>query len=142
MVELPTEGQGKIWGTWIPTKPDLSAGVSLITKDLQGTMFVYDGAGKLISAIRPQMSIPVNGVDLTVIDLIGSTGLQIKSDPGVPIVYLGFGLLMIGVMMSYVSFSQVWALEEGNRLFLGGKTNRAQVAFEREILSLIESSQD
>ncbi len=139
MVELPTEGNGKIWGTFIPTKPDLSEGASLITKDLQGTMFVYDMEGKLVGAIRPGMSAPVNGVNLTVIDLIGSTGLQIKSDPGVPIVYLGFGLLMIGVIMSYISFSQVWALQEGDRLFLGGKTNRAQVAFEREIMSLIES---
>ena len=139
MVELPTEGQGKIWGTWIPTNPDLSQGVSLIAKDLQGTMFLYDMQGKLISAIRPGASLPVNGVNLKIIDLIGSTGLQIKSDPGVPIVYLGFGLLMIGVMMSYVSFSQVWALQAEDRLFFGGKTNRAQVAFEKEIVSVMSS---
>lgn len=137
MVELPTNGQGKIWGTWIPTKPDLSEGVSLIAKDLQGTMFLYNMEGKLIGATRPQTSISLNGVNLTIVDLIGSTGLQIKADPGVPIVYLGFGLLMIGVIMSYISFSQIWALQEGDRLFLGGKTNRAQVSFEREIINLI-----
>lgn len=138
MVALPTEGKGKIWGTFIPTKSDLSEGVSLIAKDLQGTMFIYSMEGNLISAIRPQISIPVNGVNLTVVELVGATGLQIKSDPGVPFVYLGFGLLMVGVIMSYVSFSQVWALQEGDRLFIGGKTNRAQVAFEREMITLIE----
>lgn len=138
MAQLNTQGNAKIWGTWIPTKPDLSEGISLLAKDLQGTMIVYDSDGNLYGAVREGMSLPVNGVNLKVLQLLGSTGLQIKADPGVPIVYLGFGLLMLGVVMSYVSHSQIWALEVGERFYLGGKTNRAQVAFEREILEVIE----
>jgi cytochrome c biogenesis protein len=80
----------------------------------------------------------VNGISLKLVDLVGSTGLQIKADPGIPIVYTGFALLMAGVVMSYVSYSQVWALQDGDRFYLGGKTNRAQVAFERELLEIIE----
>ncbi|MGY6529235.1 MAG: cytochrome c biogenesis protein [Cyanobacterium sp.] len=139
MAELNTEGKGRIWGTWIPTSPDMSSGVSLITKDLQGTMFIYDMSGQLVGATRPGMPVEVNGINLKVLDLIGSTGLQIKADPGVPIVYLGFALLMIGVVMSYVSFSQVWVLEKDDSTFIGGKTNRAQVTFEREIFTIIDS---
>lgn len=138
MAELPLENQGKIWGTWIPTKPDMSEGVSLVTKDLQGTMFLYNMNGQLIKALRPNMVTEVNGVNLTVLKLVGATGLQIKSDPGVPLVYFGFLLLMIGVVMSYVSFSQIWALQECDRYYIGGKTNRAQVAFEKEILTILE----
>ncbi len=138
MAEIPTKGNGRIWGTWIPTKPDMSEGVSLITKDLQGTMFIYDMKGELVSATRPGMPVQVNGINLKILDLIGSTGLQIKADPGVPVVYLGFALLMVGVVMSYVSFSQVWVLQSEDSTFLGGKTNRAQVAFEREIFTLME----
>lgn len=138
MVELNSENQGRIWGTWIPLKPDLSEGVSLITKDLQGTMFIYDMQGKLVQAIRTNTPLEVNGVNLKVVDLIGSTGLQIKSDPGVPIVYFGFALLMVGVVMSYISFSELWALQIDNRFFFGGKTNRAQLAFEKEFLQIIE----
>jgi cytochrome c biogenesis protein len=129
---------GKLWGTWVPTKPDMSAGVSLLAKDLQGTMLVYDVTGKLVSAVRVGQSIEVNGVTLKIIDLLGSTGLQIKADPGVPLVYAGFGLLMLGVMMSYVSHSQIWALERGDNFYIGGRTNRAQVSFERELLEIIE----
>jgi cytochrome c biogenesis protein len=71
-------------------------------------------------------------------DVIGSTGLQIKSDPGIPIVYTGFGLLMLGVIMSYVSHSQIWALQKGDRFYVGGRTNRAQVAFEREVIAILD----
>jgi cytochrome c biogenesis protein len=70
---------------------------------------------------------------------VGSTGLQIKSDPGIPLVYTGFGLLMMGVVMSYVSHSQIWALQAGSSLYIGGKTNRAQVGFESELLQILES---
>lgn len=139
MAPLDTKGNGQIWGTWIPTKPDLSEGVSLLARDLQGTTIVYDAKGNLANAVREGMSVPINGVNLKVLQLVGSTGLQIKADPGVPIVYLGFGLLMVGVMMSYLSHSQIWALQSGDRFYLGGKTNRAQVSFEREIIETIES---
>jgi cytochrome c biogenesis protein len=138
MVELKSENQGRIWGTWIPLKPDLSEGVSLIVKDLQGTMFIYDMQGKLIQATRVDMPFEVNGIKVNISELVGSTGLQIKSDPGVPIVYFGFALLMIGVVMSYISFSELWALQQDDRFFFGGKTNRAQVAFEKEFLQIIE----
>jgi cytochrome c biogenesis protein len=138
MASLDTKGNGQIWGTWIPTKTDFSEGVSLLARDLQGTMIVYDAKGDLTSAVREGMTVPINGVNLKIVELVGSTGLQIKADPGVPIVYLGFGLLMIGVVMSYFSHSQIWALQAGDRFYIGGKTNRAQVSFEREIIDTIE----
>ena len=141
MASLDTGGKGRIWGTWIPTKPDLSEGVSLLSRDLQGTMLVYDNNGQLASSVRSGMAVEVNGIKLTVGDLIGSTGLQIKADPGIPLVYTGFGLLMLSVMMSYVSHSQVWALQTEGRLYVGGRTNRAQVAFEREMIEILDQTQ-
>ena len=138
MAQLDTKGKGRLWGTWIPTKPDLSEGVSLLAKDLQGMVLIYDAQGKLINTVRAGMSIPVNGVNLQILDVMGSTGLQIKFDPGIPIVYTGFALLMLGVVMSYFSHSQIWALQTGKTLYIGGKTNRAQVAFEQEVLGILD----
>jgi cytochrome c biogenesis protein len=142
MAQLDTGGNGRIWGTWVPIKPDLSEGVSLLATDLQGTLLVYDPKGQLTSTVRAGMSTEINGVTLFVDDIIGSTGLQIKSDPGIPIVYLGFGLLMVSVLMSYVSHSQIWALKIGDKVYLGGKTNRAKVTFEREVLEILDSWND
>jgi cytochrome c biogenesis protein len=139
VAKLDTLGAGNIWGTWIPTKPDLSAGVSMLIKDLQGTALIYNQQGNLTSAIRIGQSIDIDGINIKLIDIIGSTGLQIKADPGVPIVYTGFALLMIGVVMSYFSHSQIWALEQDRSFYFGAKTNRAQVSFEREMLGVIDA---
>ena len=138
MAPLKVEG-GRLWGTWVPTKPDMSEGVSLVAQDLQGTLLVYDMSGQLVSTVHEGSSVQANGITLHVDELIGSTGLQIKADPGIPIVYLGFGLLMVGVVMSYISHSQVWALEADGVLYVGGRTNRAQVAFERELLGVLDN---
>lgn len=137
MAKLNAVGS-RVWGTWIPIKPDLSDGVSLIARDLQGLLLIYDTDGKLISTVRKGMSVRVKGVTLAIADIIGSTGLQIKADPGIPIVYLGFGLLMISTMMSYVSHSQIWALQKDGKFYIGGNTNRAQVTFEREFLEMLD----
>ncbi|HSM84174.1 MAG TPA: cytochrome c biogenesis protein [Nodosilinea sp.] len=138
MQQLENDGP-RFWGTWLPTRPDMSEGVTLLASDLQGSVLIYDNAGQLISTVRRGMVAEVNGVRLSLVDVVGSTGLQIKADPGIPLVYSGFGLLMLGVIMSYVSHSQVWALAQGDRVYVGGRTNRAQVAFERELLALLET---
>jgi len=138
MAQLPVDGE-RIWGTWIPTRPDMSDGVAVVAKDLQGTVVVYDTQGNLVGTLREGMTLAVNDVNLTLDNMVGSTGLQIKSDPGIPLVYLGFGLLMVGVMMSYFSHSQIWVLQKGDRLYIGGRTNRAQVTFEREFIGLVDT---
>ncbi|MEY2985331.1 MAG: Cytochrome c-type biosis protein Ccs1/ResB [Cyanobacteriota bacterium] len=145
MAPLPTQNGGQLWGAFVPTKTDMSEGVALLVKDLQGTMIVYDQQGELANAVREGSTLEINGVTLNILELVGSTGLQIKADPGIPFVYTGFGLLMVGVIMSYVSHSQVWALvdhaDDGPpQLYVGGRTNRAQVTFERELLGVIERS--
>ena len=130
---------GRLWGTFIPIKPDGSDGVSLIVKDMQGLVLIYGMDGKLISTVRKGTSIDIKGVSLSIVDVIGSTGLQIKADPGIPIVYLGFAAMMISVLMSYVSHSQIWGLYQDGKLYLGGTTNRAQVTFEREFIGILDS---
>lgn len=136
MAQLDTEGKGRLWGTWLPTKPDLSEGISLIARDLQGTVLIYSPKGEFLTSLRTGMSTEMNGVTLTLVELVGSTGLQIKADPGIPLFYAGFALLMAGVIMSYVSHSQVWGLQEKDLLYVGGRTNRAQLAFEQELVAI------
>ncbi|MFN3361805.1 MAG: cytochrome c biogenesis protein [Pseudanabaenaceae cyanobacterium] len=143
ILELPlspleaASGGQKVWGTWLPTKPDLSEGISVIVPDLQGTVLIFAPQGELLHTTRVGETVEVNGIKLKLVEVVGATGLQIKADPGVPIVYTGFALLMVGVVMSYISYSQVWGLCQGDILYVGGKTNRAHVAFHQELNSIL-----
>lgn len=71
------------------------------------------------------------------------TGLQYKCDPGLPITYVAFGIIMLGVVLAAFPHRQVWAYaqtyetEDGNknegkcRLFFGGTSKKAKTAFGR-----------
>jgi cytochrome c biogenesis protein len=69
---------------------------------------------------------------------LSSTGLQIKGDPGIPFIYTGFGFLMISTLLSYITYSQIWILQESEKIFVGGNTTRAKFDFELEFLKLIK----
>ena len=74
---------------------------------------------------------------LTLVEIISSTGLQIKTDPGISIIYLGFLFLMISTLTSYLTYSQVWIIQKNQKLFIGGTTNRAVFDFELEFLKFL-----
>ena len=101
----------------------------------------YDSSGAFAGVRRPGSGKPltVEGVDIVVDDIVGSSGVELKADPGVPIVYAGFAGLMVSTLVSYLSHSQVWAWQEkggkggGGRLHVAGRTNRAALGFEQEL---------
>ena len=45
--------------------------------------------------------------------------------------------LMITSLVSYLSHSQVWALQKDAKLHVGGRTNRATVMFEEELRDIL-----
>jgi cytochrome c biogenesis protein len=79
----------------------------------------------------------INGHELKIIDVITSTGLQVKADPGLLFVYLGFLFLIFSVLLSYVSHSQIWAIKRSNTLYLSGQTNRATYFFEQDFIKML-----
>lgn len=146
------EGQpgvsGQAWATYIPaerapadgSKP---RGASIFARDFQ-TVVIYDTQGKFVGVRRPGSGLPiqVEGMSLVIDDLVGSTGLELKVDPGVPYVYAGFAGLMITTLVSYLSHSQIWALQEEGLLHIGGRTNRATLAFAGELSNVLDQVPD
>ncbi|GFR47507.1 hypothetical protein Agub_g9236 [Astrephomene gubernaculifera] len=135
---------GRLWATFLPlgkAAPDGSAprGISILARDPQSVVF-YDASGQFVGVRRPGSGKPitVEGLQLVVEDVVGATGLEIKSDPGVPVVYAGFGGLMVTTLVSYLSHSQVWALQQGSNLFVSGRTNRAKLEFETELDAILD----
>mmetsp|Transcript_7898 Transcript_7898/g.16927 ORF Transcript_7898/g.16927 Transcript_7898/m.16927 type:complete len:578 (-) Transcript_7898:1713-3446(-) len=135
---------GRLWASFLPLADppaDGSAprGVSILARDLQSVVF-YDSKGQFVGVRRPGSGKPieVEGVQVVVDDVVGSTGLELKADPGVPLVYAGFGGLMITTLISYLSHSQVWAVQEGQYVYVAGRSNRAVIWFERELDAVLE----
>ena len=74
--------------------------------------------------------------------ILPSTGLQIKSDPGIPLVYIGFFFLIFSVLLSYTSYFQIWVVKKQNKVYVYGDTNRAIYFFEKTILEIINNLQN
>ena len=103
-------------------------------------MVIYDSEGKFIGVRRPGSGKPLNveGVDVVVERIVAASGMEMKVDPGVPLVYAGYGGMCITTVLSYLSHSQVWAAEVGGDLVVGGRSNRAKIGFEQELDDIVE----
>ena len=127
----------KIWLSWIPTDSTLNNGVTLLINNLQGYCSVYNKFGEFVGNVELNESMNLNSV-LTLVDIISSTGLQIKSDPGIPIIYAGFAFLMISTLISYITYSQIWIVKDQTEVYIGGNTTRATFDFELEFSKIIK----
>jgi cytochrome c biogenesis protein len=45
---------------------------------------------------------------------------------------------MVTTILSYLTHSQVWAVQDGPTLHVGGKTNRATVFFQNELSDMLD----
>ncbi len=129
--------QNKVWLTWISITPSLNEGIIALIDNLEGYCSVYNETGVFLGNLELNETATFLK-PFTFLEIISSTGLQIKSDPGIPIIYLGFFFLMLSTLISYLTYSQIWIVQENQKLFIGGTTNRAQFDFELEFLKLIQ----
>ncbi|MDP3048334.1 MAG: cytochrome c biogenesis protein ResB [Thermodesulfovibrionales bacterium] len=73
------------------------------------------------------------------------TGLQVKKDPGVWVVYLGFIVMSIGLYIAFfMNHKKIWLrlIEEKNstRVIVAMTANKNREAFERKIITLMSKS--
>ncbi|MFM7361302.1 MAG: cytochrome c biogenesis protein ResB [Cyanobium sp.] len=134
----------QVWGLVLPTRPDGSELVLLSLSSEQGPIEVFgaDGAslGRLLPGGEP---LEVKGLPIRVHAVLPASGILLKRDPGVPLVYSGFAIALLGGGMSLVATRQLWAISEtgnegGGRLHVAGLCNRNLTAFARELPALLE----
>lgn len=106
-------------------------------QDLTGKLSLYDSEKNLIAEVEVGKEFVLNGHNLRLTSIIPSTGLQVKSDPGTLFVYIGFLMLMFSTLLSYVSYSQIWAFKDTNNLYVAGQTNRAIYYFEKHFTEIL-----
>ena len=131
------KNQSKLWLTWVSNNSSLNEGIVTIIDNLEGYCSVYNENGQFLGNIELNERVNFK-IPLTFLEIISSTGLQIKTDPGIPTIYLGFLLLMISTLISYITYSQVWIIQKNQQIFIGGNTNRAVFEFELEFFEFIK----
>ena len=127
----------KIWFSWISFNLELSDGYTILLNNLQGYASIYDKFGSFSGNLELN-EFTNSQPTIKLIDIISSTGLQIKNDPGIPVIYSGFGFLMVSTLISYITYSQIWIIQSQRKrkLLIGGNTTRAKFEFELEFFKL------
>lgn len=129
--------RSKVWLTWIPFDSELKTGITVLVDNLEGYASIYNDTGTFLGNLELNETFNSN-FPITLTDIISSTGLQIKSNPGIPLIYAGFFLLMVSTLISYITYSQIWIIQYNRQVFVGGTTNRATFDFELEFFELIK----
>ena len=129
---FPLPNSSKSWITWIQIK---QTNLTLVFDQLQNNFSVYDTSGNFLSLSNLGDSFS----SFSVIDILPSTGLQIKYDPSITVIYFGFGLLMITACLSYLPYTQIWILNQSSNSWIGGSTNRGKMKLEIEFENFIRS---
>ena len=131
------DNKNKIWLSWISTNQSLIQGVIILMDNLEGYCSVYSETGKLLGNIELQEIGNFKNSPF-LIEILAATGLQIKNDPGIPIIYSGFFFLMVSTLLSYITYSQIWMILKKKKLLISGTTNRAIFDFELEFLKILQ----
>ncbi len=110
-----------------------------------------DWAGpKLLTEIPLNQETHLGSVSIQYEGSIPQTGLQYKCDPGLPVVYVAFALIIAGISLAAIPHRQVWAKfnqqstsSENDSLIItiGGTTKKGKQSFAKQIASLAEHLQ-
>lgn len=111
--------------------------ISIVVPTLLNNLFIYDKQGQFILSANYGEWVILYGTPILFKDLMVSTGLQIKVDPGLYISYFGFAILIFSIIASYLSYSQIWASQNTLiQITFSGETNRALLSFEDELFNI------
>ena len=131
---IPELGE-QVWGSIIPIQKDGQDQILLTVKSELGPVTIYDSDGKIIANLSINKEAEVKNNIIKIINIIPSSGLLLKRDPGVPLVYSSFAIILIGGSLSIISTKKIWVLHEKEKslIYIGGLSNRNLSGLSKEL---------
>ncbi len=135
---IPELGE-QVWGTILPTKKNGENPILLTVENELGPLTIYDSDGTRLKTLSINKETEVKGTQIKLINIIPSSGLILKRDPGVPIVYTSFAIILIGGSLSIISTKKIWILyeKETSLIYIGGLSNRNLSGLSKELPEFI-----
>ncbi len=143
-LQIPTKAIPELgeqaWGTVIPTKKSGEDPILLTVNSELGPVIIYDSDGtKLISLNVNDPAKEVKESFIKIINIIPTSGLLLKRDPGIPLVYSSFAIILIGGLLSIISTKKLWVIyeEKDSLIYIGGLSNRNLTGLAKEFPNFI-----
>lgn len=137
---FPLSDKTKTWITWVTISSSTNKNLvyTLVFDQLEQTFLVYDESGNFLDqkGVGDFLS-----PTFQVIESLPSTGLLLKYDPSIPLLYAGFGFLMITTLISYLPYTQIWIVTQSTYCWFGAVTNRGKIQLEIEFEQLLRSGE-
>lgn len=136
-----SKGGNRFWFGSLNLGNTSSTNLTVVVNDLNGKVYLYNSSGILIqeTTIGNPFIVDKN-LKIQILDFITSTGLQVKSDPGIAIVYFSFLLLLVSIYVSFFTYSQIWLAESPQNIKTGGNSNRSVLFFQQDFRKIIRRS--
>ena len=107
---------------------------------------VLDEKGKLSEkmvylqgSILTQKSDPTYGIEIKMPDLIDISGINVRMDKAVPLIYFGSFIFMIGVAMGFFwQHRRIWVQIQDGTIIMAAHTNKNWFGLRREVDGLVE----
>lgn len=102
-------------------------------------VIAIDDSMQPAAALVRKTPVELGGVTAEYVEPVLATGLQVKSDPGIPFIYLGFVIMAAALCLAFFSWRQVGFYQRDGVWILAGKANRGQFLLDQELESVAES---
>lgn len=140
-VKKVSKGGNRFWFGSLNLGNTSSTNLTVVLNDLSGKVYIYNSSGILIQeSIIGNSFVLEKNLKIEILDFITSTGLQIKSDPGIGIVYFSFFLLLVSIYVSFFTYSQIWLVESSQNTKTGGNSNRSVLFFQEDFRKIARRS--
>ncbi|CAM4277562.1 cytochrome c biogenesis protein ResB [Paenibacillus phoenicis] len=122
-----------------PDLPEEGAQYIYFPKQVDKERFQQDAINEQLGGVQSKLRLDVLGMED--VDFIeASSYLNIRVDRAMPFVWLGLGIVMLGLVLGfYWQHRRIWLRVDGRQLTLGGHTTKNWFGMRREVSAFLQS---